>query len=122
MNDKNVELLNDAVDYAKTQCDQAEFIISSSDSFSLSTFNEEIDKYNINQGNTVGVRVIHDGKVGISYSEQLTKESLQEIVQIAKVNSTFAKNSPHEKIQGSGKLINDDAHNQQSEPTSNEEK
>ena len=122
MNEKNVELLNDAVDYAKTQCDQAEFIISSSDSFSLSTFNEEIDKYNINQGNTVGVRVIHDGKVGISYSEQLTKESLQEIVQIAKVNSTFAKNSPHEKIQGSGKLVNNDAHNQQSETTSNEDK
>ena len=49
MNDKNVELLNDAVNFAKDHCDQAEFIISSSDSFSLSTFNEEIDKYNINQ-------------------------------------------------------------------------
>ena len=63
MNQEINNLLEKNIEYAKLNADQAELILTKGTSFSTSSFNGKTDKLSINQGNTLGVRVIKNGKV-----------------------------------------------------------
>ena len=99
MNQEIADILDRQLSYAQTQADQAELVVMRSSSFSTSSFNQKTDKLSINQGQTVGVRVIKSGRVGISYSEDFNEESIQFAIDQACANSKYMKEEPHERIQ-----------------------
>ena len=107
MNTEIQQTLEKRLEYAKINSDQAEIVLTKGTSFSTSSFNGKTDKLSINQGNTVGVRIIKNNRVGISYSEDLSKSSIESAIDQAVSNSKFMKEEPHEKIhKGQGKVIN----------------
>ena len=123
MNAEISNILENNLSYAKTQADQAEIVLTKGTSFSTSSFNGKTDKLAINQGNTVGVRVIKNKRVGISYSEDLSTESIKTAVDQAVSNSKYMNEEPHEKIMTtSGKLENVNEKNQLQGNSSAEEK
>jgi len=101
MNQEIADILERQLTYAQTQADQTELVVMRSSSFSTSSFNKKTDKLSINQGQTVGVRVIKDGRVGISYSEDFNGTSIQFAIDQACSNSKYMKEEPHERIQKS---------------------
>lgn len=74
LKNKCEKLLGYAKKYGATNSD---VILSRGDSFSLTSQNGDIDKYKVSGSQVVGVRVIKDSKVGISYSESMDDESLE---------------------------------------------
>lgn len=123
MNAEIQNTLEKGLEYAKLNADQAEIILTKGTSFSTSSFNGKTDKLAINQGNTVGVRVIKNNRVGISYSEDLAQKSIESAIDQAVSNSKFMNEEPHEKIgQGMGKVTNTHNKNQLTEQSSADEK
>ena len=124
-NEQLVDLLQEGINYASKKTDQVEFLSSKSNSFSLNVDNGRIDKYNIADSQVLGVRVIANNRVGISYTENINKDSIQEIVDNAIENSTFMKEDKFQRISNPGnesKLINTHDKNFQEDATSTEEK
>lgn len=101
MNQEIADILERQLTYAQTQADQAELVVTRSSSFSTSSFNQKTDKLSINQGQSVGVRIIKNGRVGISYSEDFNEASIRFAVEQACANSKYMKEEPHERIQPS---------------------
>ena len=123
MNPEINNLLEKNIEYAKLNADQAELILTKGTSFSTSSFNGKTDKLSINQGNTLGVRVIKNGKVGISYSEDLSDQSVKTSINQAIKNSEIMKDEPHEKIIGKNASVeNTHKKNQLAKESSSEEK
>lgn len=55
---------------------EADLILSTSKSLKLSAQGEALSEYKVSSSQILGVRLIKDYKVGISYTESLDKESL----------------------------------------------
>lgn len=70
--------LEKIIDYAKIQgADASDAILNTGSSFSISAQNNEIDKYKISGSSVIGIRVIKDNKVGLSYTESMDADSLK---------------------------------------------
>lgn len=74
----------------KNGADQADVILNTGSSFSISAQKKEIDKYKLSGSSVVGIRAIKDNKVGISYSEAMDDGALELAAKTAIDN---AKNS-----------------------------
>ena len=101
--------MQQTLDYANRKTEQAEIMLGRSESFSLSADQGKIDKYQVSNARSIGVRLIKGNQVGISYTENIDTKSLQEMVDLAIENANLMKEDPHQKIIPPGKnkkLIN----------------
>ena len=104
-----ISSMEQTLNYASKKVDQAEVMLGRSESFSLSADQGNIDKYQISNSRSVGVRVIKGNQVGISYTENINQESMEEMVNLAIENASLMKEDAHQKIIkpiGEKKLIN----------------
>jgi PmbA protein len=93
---KNIleKVMNKAVD-AKIEAD---LIFSQSKSLKLSAQNGSISEYKVSSSQILGIRVIKNGAVGISYTEALDDDSLNFMLNQAIQNSEISAPNPHERI------------------------
>ena len=69
----------------------SDVILSEGKSFSASVQNADLDKYEVSGSKILGVRVIKDQKIGLSFTEDFTADSLEVVVSKAIENSQFSK-------------------------------
>lgn len=77
---------------------EGDLIFSGGKSLKMSAQNGNISEYKVSSSQILGVRVIKDGKVGISYSESLDPESLKILVHQALENAQMSEPKEHERI------------------------
>ena len=65
----------------------SDVILSEGKSFSASVQNADLDKYEVSGSKILGVRVIKDQKIGLSFTEDFTADSLEVVVSKAIENS-----------------------------------
>lgn len=99
MENTNKADLERIISFAKeigvTDCDA---ILSAGESISMSAQNKELDSYKISGSRVIGIRVINDSRVGLSYTEAFDDESLKMTVKNALDNSKYAPLDENEKI------------------------
>lgn len=85
-----------------------DLILSTSKSLKMSSQNGSISEYKVSSSQILGIRVIKNGSVGISYTEALDDDSLNFMLNQASQNAEISAPNPHEKIiAGSGELADD---------------
>lgn len=103
LNLKCEALLQMAIDTGADACD---VILSKGESFSLSAQNNEIDKYKVAGSQVIGLRVVKDSKIGLSYSESLDENSLQSIASAAIESAINSEINEYESISTSNQIYN----------------
>ena len=86
--------MNKAVD-AKVDAD---LIMSQSKSLKLSAQNGSISEYKVSSSQILGIRVIKNGAVGISYTEAMDEDSLNFMFNQAVQNSEISAPNPNERL------------------------
>ena len=69
---------------------QFDILLSKGSSLSLSAQQNRLDTYKVTSSNIIGIRVIKDQKIGISYSEDFSDDSLKTMVRSAEISSQFS--------------------------------
>lgn len=77
---------------------ESDLMFSSSKSLMMSAQNASLSQYKVTSAQILGVRVIKDGRVGISYTEALDEISLKNLVKEALGNAEISEPNVHEKI------------------------
>lgn len=85
-----------------------DLMFSRSSSLKMSAQKNEIATYNVTSSQILGVRVIKDGRVGLSYTEAMDEESLSMVVNQALQNAVVTDLNPHEMILDLSGEINDE--------------
>jgi len=86
----------------------ADLILSTSKSLKMSAQNESISEYKVSSSQILGIRVIKNGSVGISYTEALDDDCLNFMLNQSAQNAEISASNPHEKIiSGIGELFDD---------------
>jgi PmbA protein len=88
------KIISEVTDH-KAECD---LILTTSKSMKLSAQNNSLSEYKVSSAQVLGIRLIKDDKVGISYTESLDEASLRLMVKEALENAATNDPSPHEKI------------------------
>lgn len=102
------EILDKVINLIKKNKAQGDVILSKNNTFNLKAHLGEMDKYEVSNTATIGVRVIKDNRVGISFSEAFDDDSIKFMVNEALTNSRFSKENIHEKITTKkGEIVND---------------
>ncbi|MFN8370911.1 MAG: DNA gyrase modulator [Bacteriovoracaceae bacterium] len=83
----------------KEGADACDIIVNSGESFSLAVHKNEIEKYQVSGSKILGIRVIKDRKVGISYSESFDENELKSCAVNAISNSRFFQMLMNEVIE-----------------------
>ncbi|KXF83102.1 TldD/PmbA family protein [Enterovibrio coralii] len=99
------QAIEQVLELATKQGAQADVIASSGESFSLKADQGELAEYKVTASQVIGVRVIKDDHVAISYSESLEPESLEQMVSQALTNASYTKKDPLQKIRAEGLTI-----------------
>lgn len=105
---KNV--LEKTIDLAKKSgAQEADVILNTGTSFSLSAQNGEIDKYKLSGSSVIGIRSIKDNKIGISYSESMDDDALELAAKTAVDNAKNSDVNEYESIsiKSDGDLISE---------------
>lgn len=89
---------------------EGDLILSSSKALKMSAQRGEINEYKVSSSQILGVRVIKDGKVGISYTESLDDESLKLFVKQAFENAEMSESNPDEGILKLSGHLTDEEH------------
>lgn len=92
------KLMEKVMNQITDQNAQGDLMFSNSSSLKMSAQKNEIATYNVTSSQILGVRVIKNGKVGLSYTEALDDESLSLVVKQALQNAEFTNLNPHENI------------------------
>lgn len=95
MNDKIQKSLEMAKKLGAVQID---IITQGANTFSLKAEKGELSEYKKANSNTLGVRVIKDNKVGISYTEATDDDSIKTTIQNAIINAKYSKEDNHQSI------------------------
>ena len=93
---KASDLLQMAIDAG---ANQADVILSKGSQFSLSAQNNDIDKYKVSGSQVIGLRVIKDQKIGLSYTESLAEDAMQIAVNSALDNAQNSEANEFESIE-----------------------
>src|SRR5262245_15779178 len=88
------QVLNSVVD-SKAQGD---LILSKGNSLRMSSQDGKISSYNVSGTQIMGIRVIKDGKVGLSYTESFDSSSLDLLVRSAIQNAAMTHSKEHERL------------------------
>ena len=84
------KLFDRVLDEVTSRKAEGDIIYSTSKSLKLSSQNAAINEYKVSSSQILGVRVIKEGRVGISYSEALDDESLKLMVSQALDNAEMS--------------------------------
>lgn len=93
----------------------ADLILSTSKSLKMSSQNGSISEYKVSSSQMLGIRVIKNGAVGISYTEALDNDSLKYMVNQAIQNAESNEPNPNEKILDLNGSLSDEAFYPESE-------
>lgn len=88
------KILNQVTDHKA----EADLILSTSKSLKLSAQSEAISEYKVSSSQILGIRLIKENKVGISYTESLDEDSLKLMVSQALENAETNEVNQNEKI------------------------
>lgn len=82
------KLIDNIFEYGK-QCgaEDLEIKFNSGNSFKIGIFKQEIDSYSLNETVRLKLKVLYNGKIGTSYTENLDEECVKELVNHAIENS-----------------------------------
>ncbi len=83
----------------KKKVKHSDIIYSTSNTFSLKSEKGELSEYKKSNTHVLGVRIIRDGHVGISYTEATDKGSIERTIDNAIENSKYTKLSKFEEIE-----------------------
>jgi PmbA protein len=98
------KVINQVIDHKA----EADLILSSGKSLKMSAQKGAISTYNVSSTQILGVRLIKDGRVGLSYTESLDEESLRFMVSQALQNAETSEPNPDEQILTlSGSLVDE---------------
>ena len=102
----NNQIIKKAIDLASDLgADQSDAILDIGNSLSLSSFQKKIDKYQISSSQILGIRIIKDKKIGVSYTESFDDASIKTMVENAIENSKFSSEDPYQEITLKGKTL-----------------
>ena len=100
MNQQIKDAMEKTLELAKSNgAEEADVIVSSGESFSVSAQNGDIDKYKVSGARVLGVRTIKDSRVGLAYTEAFDEDSLKVATQKALENALASEQRPYEKIE-----------------------
>lgn len=91
-------LMEKVINQITDQNAEADLMFSSAKTLKMSAQKNTISTYNVSSSQILGVRVIKDGRVGLSYTESLDDESLKLLVKQALQNAETTEINAHEKI------------------------
>ncbi|MBY0413863.1 MAG: TldD/PmbA family protein [Bdellovibrionales bacterium] len=92
-------ILQKTIDIAMSNgADSCDVILNSASSMDLSAHNGKLKKYKISQTSTLGIRVIKDKKIGLSYSESLDDDALLFTAKSALENAQYSSVNEYETI------------------------
>lgn len=92
------KLMEQVINHVTDKKAEGDLILSTGKSLKMSAQNGAISEYKVSSSQMLGVRVIKDGKVGISYTESLDPESLKILVDQALDNAEMSEPKEHERI------------------------
>jgi len=99
MNLENRDIMESLVEIAKTNgAKSSDVVFSAGKSLSMGAQEGELDNYKVSGSKIAGIRVIKDGKVGISWTEAFDRPSLEATVKKALENSRFGEVNEFETI------------------------
>ena len=99
------KIMEQVMNYVTDSKAEGDLILSTSKSLKMSAQNGSISEYKVSSSQILGVRIIKDGAVGISYTEALDSDSLKFMVRQALQNAQSNEANPNEKmIDHSGNL------------------
>ena len=109
------EQFNFLVDVAKQACTQgadgAEVMLKKGQGLSLKTERGTLGEVKVSGSQTLGVRVFRQNKVGISYTQDISQQSLDFMLSTALSSLNFLEEDPYQQLseipQGQGPLINE---------------
>lgn len=100
------QVMNDVI----SQKAEGDLILSTSKALKMSAQRGEINEYKVSSAQILGVRVIKDGRVGISYTESLDNESLGLMVKHALQNADMSEPNANEGVLNLSGHLSDEAH------------
>jgi PmbA protein len=77
---------------------QSDLLLCKSKSLKMSSQNGTISEYKVASTQILGIRVMKDDKVGLSYTETFDEDSLKFMVKQALQNAEMSSPNPHEKL------------------------
>lgn len=99
MNKELRNSLEKIIDLSKKYgADSSDAILNKGTSFSISAQNNDIDKYKLSGSSVIGVRVIKDNRVGITYTESLEEDALEIAAKQAVENAINSDQNEFETI------------------------
>lgn len=92
------KLLDKILDMVTSAGAEGDLIFSHSKSLRLSAQKGELSTYNVSSAQLLGLRLIKDHRVGLSFTESLDEASLRLLVEQARQNAELSEENPHETI------------------------
>ena len=90
------QAVNLASDLGASGCD---IIAAKGSSFSLSAQQEKIDKFKVSSSNVMGIRIIKDNRIGLSYTEAVDDEAISKMVHKAVEVSQYSGEDEYQNIE-----------------------
>ncbi len=91
-------LMEKVLNQVTDQKAEADLMFASSKTLKMSAQKKAISTYNVSSTQILGIRVIKDGRVGLSYTESMDEESLNLLVKQALQNTETTEPNAHERI------------------------
>lgn len=98
---KYKELIDKILDSSEGKLEEAEVYITLSDNLSISTFQGEIDKYEISEGGGLSLRGVYNGNMGYAYTEKLDETSIDFLIKSVQDNSKYLEGDEEFIYEGS---------------------
>ena len=76
-------MIEELFDAGKVYFEEIEVYIEKHSALSIETYQGELEKYELAQTGGISVRGLKNGKMGYAYSENISEESIEELIQIA---------------------------------------
>ena len=102
------KLMEQVLNHVTDQKAQGDLVFTSSKSLKMSAQKGALSTYNVSGTQMLGLRLIKNDRVGLSYTESLDEESLKLMVKQALDNAEATEPNPHEKILHLSGELNDE--------------
>ena len=91
-------IMEKVINQVTDQKAQSDLLLCKSKSLKMSSQNGDISEYKVASTQILGIRVIKDDKIGLSYTETFDEESLKFMVKQALQNAEMSSPNPNEKL------------------------
>ncbi|MCD4819402.1 MAG: TldD/PmbA family protein [Candidatus Cloacimonetes bacterium] len=77
--------------YAKDKVEDIEILLTSDNEFSSRFHDKHIESLQSSESRGIGIRIVHNGKMGYAYTENFSEEMLKKVVVQAKENALYSE-------------------------------